>query len=321
MSKIKIFTCLLLATLVLAQPVSAKAATELSGKMVFHNYSSYDAEDSKLYVYDFSLMKLKCISKNWKEVKNPMNARLRKDGKAIVFMGQTRQGEWDIFEYTFSKSKPVNLTKGNGLDDEDPKYNVKGNKIVFKQSNPSGKGSRIVQYDCKSKKQTVLIKGSTEKSMPFYSNDGKKVYYVEGTGKNMTLMVGNTTGNKKKTGTVLYKKAGVQSYYPIASKDGKYLYFSRGYNSKNRADQIIRYDLKTGKTTSLKCNSKGYDCSDACPISSDYIIISSSKSGGKGGYDLYLVNIQTGKMTNLNKYQKKINTSLEELGCDYLEIK
>ena len=303
--------------LLCAVSLPAKAAPKLSGKIVFHNYSSYDAQDSRIFTYDFSADRLECISESWPGIKNPMNARFRKDGKAIVFMGQTQDDEWDIFEYTFGNKYPMNLTKGNGLDDEDPKYNAKGTKIIFKQGNPSGKGSRIVQYDVKTGKQKVLIKGSSEKSMPYYSKNGKKIYYVEGAGKNMTIMEADSKAKKKTKGKILYKKNKVQSYYPIPSGDGRYLYFSRGYSEKNGADQIIRYNLKNGKTKSLKCNSKNYDCSDACVISSKYIIVSSSKGGGKGGYDLYIVNTKTGKMTSLSEHG--INTPLEELGCDYLE--
>lgn len=294
--------------------IHANAALKLSGKIVFHNYSSYEAQDSKIYLYDFNTNKLSCISENW-NVKNPMNANFRKDGKAIVFMGQTSDDEWDIYEYTFGTQYPINITKGNDLDDEDPKYNSTGTKVIFKQQNPSGKGSRIVQYDLKNNKMKSLIKGSSEKSMPYYGKKDKKIYYVEGTGKNMTIMVSSRKGKKYKNGKILYQKKGVSSYYPIASRDGKYLYFSSGYSSRNSNDQILRYNIKNGKIKSLKCNSKKFDCSDACVISSKYIIVSSSKDSGKGGYDLYLVNIKTGRMTSLSKYG--INTNLEELGCDY----
>ncbi|WP_408071912.1 TolB family protein [Butyrivibrio sp. JL13D10] len=294
----------------------AHAHPNLTGKIVYHSYSDYNAGDSRLYLYDFSSDTHKCLSSNWTNVKNPMNACFRKDGKAIVFMGQTENGEWDIFEYTFADKKPINLTMGNDLDDEDPKYDSKGKNVIFKQSNPSGKGTRIVRYNLKSAKQKVLIRGSSIKSMPYYSKNGKKVYYVEGEDNKSSIRVADI--NKKKTKT-LYKKEGTQSYYPIVSNDGKYLFFSRGYSKKNNADQIIRYNLKNDTQKSLKCNSKYYDSSDTCCVSSKYIIISCSKDGGVGGYDLHLVNIKTGKMTSLSQYNSRINTPFEELGCDYYD--
>jgi len=310
-----IITVLAVTTLFLTIPFCPEAETGLSGKIVFHNYSSYDNADSRLYIYDFKTDALKCISENWTNVKNPMNANFGKDGQSIVFMGQV-DDEWDIFEYTNGALEPVNLTKGNGLDDEDPQYDPSGKNIIFKQSNPSGKGTRIVKYNRSKKKLTVLIKGRSEKSMPYYSKNGKQIYYVEGLGKKMSIYVAGKNGKNKK---LLYQKDGVQSYYPIVSDNGKYLYFSRGYSKKNRVDQIIRYNLKTGKAKSLKCNSKYFDCSDTCCVSSKYIIISCSKEEGTGGYDLYLVNTRSGKMTNLNTFNSKINTPLEELGCDYFE--
>ncbi|WP_026494812.1 TolB family protein [Butyrivibrio sp. WCD3002] len=316
------FLSLITIIVISSAPTIAHAAEKPKGKIVYHSYSDYNAQDSNIYLYDFGSDTLACLSTNWSDIKNPMNACFRKDGKAITFMGQTTDDEWDIYEYTFGEKNPRNLTKGNGLDDEDPKYDPKGKYIIFKQSNPKGKGTRIVRYSLKSSRQKVLITGSSEKSMPYYSKNGKKIFYVEGKGKNMFIKVasaGNKNGTSSKENRSLYKEAGVQSYYPIVSDNGKYLYFSKGYNKCNRVDQIIRYNLKTGKAKSLKCNSRHYDCSDACCVSSKYIIVSSSKKGGRGGYDLYLVNVKTGAMTSLSAFNQNINTPLEELGCDYYD--
>ncbi|WP_026493291.1 PD40 domain-containing protein [Butyrivibrio sp. XPD2002] len=297
-------------------PISGLAAYKPGGMIVFHSYSDYNAGDSRIFLYDFKSDTLKCLSENWKDIVNPMNACFRNDGKALVFMGQNRDGEWDIFQYELGADKPVNITEGNDLDDEDPKYDSKGKYIIFKQSNPSGKGTRIVRYSCRSGKTKVILKGSSEKSMPYYSKNGKKIYYTEGKGRKTSIKALDV---KSKEISMLYSKDGVQSYYPITGGNGKYLYFSRGYSKKNRVDQIIRYNLKTGKAKSLKCNSRHFDCSDACYVSSKYIIISSTKSGKEGGYDLYLVNVKSGGMTSLSNFNNHINTPMEELGCDYFE--
>ena len=315
MKRLTLLICILLLSVIII-PKTAFAIKKLSGRIVFHSYSNYDAGDSKLYLYNFGEDELTCLSSDWNNVKNPMNACFRKDGKAITFMGQSNNDEWDVFEYVFGEDRPINLTKENGLDDEDPKYDPKGKSIVFKQSNPSGNGTRIVRYSLKSSKQTILISGSTEKSMPYFNKNGKKIYYVEGNGRNMFIK--SFTISNKKISTV-FKSKGTQSYYPIVSDDGKYIYFSKGYSKNNRADQIIRYCIKNKKIKTLKCNSKKYDCSDTCCVSDKYIIVSSTKPGGKGGYDLYLVNTKTGSMTSLTKYNQLINTPLEELGCDYEE--
>ncbi|SFB05792.1 WD40-like Beta Propeller Repeat [Acetitomaculum ruminis DSM 5522] len=319
-------TCLLLAFLLLfvnifsfKNVITTEAATtkpKLTGKIVFHNYSDYYKGDSKMYIYDFAKNKLSCISKNWTNVINPMNAMFRKDGKAIVFMGETKDGEWDIFEYKFNGKNPTNLTKGNGLDDEDPKYSPNGKSIVYKRSNSSGKGTSIIEYNTVSKKRTVLIKGNTEKSMPYYSGDGKKLFYIEGSESNMYVRVADISNRKNIKTKKLYKKSGCHSYYPIADKSGRYVYFSRAYSKDNDSDQIVRYDLKNNKAKMMPFNKKDSDFSDTCIVSSKYLIVSSTV-GGHGAYDLYLVDTSGKVRINLDKYNKKINTKMNELGCDY----
>lgn len=295
--------------------VYAEKLPKMTGKIFFHSYSDYDAQDSQIYMYDFGNKSLKCISKNWKNVKNAMNVSIRPDGKAIVFMGQTATGEWDIFEYKLSNSKPTNLTKGNNRDDEDPKYDCTGKRIIFKQTNKTGEGTGIVQYTFSTKKFRKLISGTTEKSMPYFSDDGKKIFYVDGTGKKMKLMVATKKQNGYKS-EELYKKKDIQCYYPIVK--GSNVYFSRWYSADNQADQIYLYNTKNNKCKRLSFNSKNYDSSDACVISDRYMIVSSTKSGSKGGYDLFVADLETGKMTNLSSYYSKLNTVNNELGCAYI---
>lgn len=151
--------------------------------------------------------------------------------------------------------------------------------------------------------------------MPYYSQDGKKIFYVEGVGNKMKLMVATKTQNGYQS-KKLYSQKNVQCYYPIVK--GSNVYFSRWYSSSNEADQIYRYNTNSGKCQRLAFNGKNYDSSDACVISSKYLIVSSTKSSTKGGYDLFLADIETGKMINLSKYHSSINTIHNELGCAYI---
>ena len=58
----------------------------LMGRLIFHSYSCYSCNDSKLYLYNFAGKKLTLISSNWSVI-NAMNAHFSTDGNRIVFMG------------------------------------------------------------------------------------------------------------------------------------------------------------------------------------------------------------------------------------------
>lgn len=58
----------------------------LSGRLIFHSYSCYSCNDSKLYIYDFAANTIANISSGW-TINNVMNAHFSPDGKRIVFMG------------------------------------------------------------------------------------------------------------------------------------------------------------------------------------------------------------------------------------------
>ena len=109
----------------------------LTGRLVFHSYSCYGCNDSKLFIYNFSTNILTRVDANW-GMNNCMNAHFSPDGKKIVFMGTgTGTSNWDIFLWTInSTSPPTNLTAvlGSSSRDEDPKFSNSGNKIVFKHN-------------------------------------------------------------------------------------------------------------------------------------------------------------------------------------------
>ena len=56
---------------------------------------------------------------------------------------------------------------------------------------------------------------------------------------------------------------------------------------------------------------------DTYPVNSHTVIISSTKIGGIGQYDLYLAAVVTGKKWSLNLYNPYINSNNNELGACY----
>ena len=225
-------------------------------------------------------------------------------------MGISDSGQWDIYSYDLSEKVLTNITRNRRGSHEDPKYSPSGDTIVFKET--VGSKCRICEYTFEDKSFLVLKSSRTELSMPYYSKDGKSIYYVSGDGKKSRI-------NRLKGGrsSCLYQKKSVESYYPIASGFGNILYFSRWYSSKNHADQIYSLNLKNNKATRLKLNRKDCDTSDFCEVSRKYAIVSTT--GGDGSYDLHLVTVNGKKSIDLNKYCDKINTDKNELGADYRE--
>jgi len=291
-------------------------ATEIlpvnSGFMTYHSYSDYEAWDSNLYLFDFSSKVKTAISQSW-NIDHEMNAHISPDGTKIVFMGDNAGSprDWDIYLWEIgSANQPVNLTNVNGLRDEDPKFSPDGTKIIFKQAgdikemNLSG---TIVN--------SITTDGYTvEESMPYYTTNGLKVIYARGAGENSDIYIMNTDGTSK---TALFNVSQVTEYYPIVRDDTTFFY-SKWISAYNQNDQIMLGNMQNSTSTVLSVNDANSNNSDAYPVGSDYLVFASTRSGGTGGYDLYLGQISTGSVWNLNDYG--VNSSVEELGPCYFLI-
>jgi hypothetical protein len=277
----------------------------MKGKLIYHNYSTYDAGDSQIWLYDFSSKALSCISKNWTVVTNAMNAHFSPDGKQIVFMGIGKAtNTWDVFTYDLTKGgEPVNLTPSGNSRDEDPQYSPDGTRIVFKQN------GGLAEMNLATKSVTVLT--GSEYSMPAYNSAGTKIICSKGDGENSSLVVVDI---QTKAITTLYDEPGVQDYFPSAI-DASSFYYSRGYDSKNMVDQIYRGYWSGLKSERLKFNNTDGDYSDASHINSDWLVLSSDRPGTQGQYDLYIASTSTSEIHSLSEYNASINTGKNELGA------
>lgn len=288
---------------------SDKNRPELKGKMVYHHYTSYDAMDSKMYIYDFEENSLKCISEGWKNVKHPMNGHFSPNGDFVTFMGIGDGGTWDVFVYYFGEKQPVNLTLEGDYRDEDPKVSYDGNRIVFKRND------RISEINLEDRSLKVLssISGSGHHSMPYYTIDGKKAVCGCGSeGEDYIGLWDFATSTMK----VLYDRKGVVEYYPI-TLDAESFYYSAHVSQTNRHDQLYKGFIDGSPSQKLKFNNTNADYSDACPVSAGWLILCSTRSDSKGGYDLYIAHETSGAIYPLSDYNSSINTSLNELGADY----
>lgn len=292
----------------------------IKGKIVYHTYSDYIQRDSKLYIFDFETKENTCVSDKFQGVYHTMNADFGNNGSEITFMGLVNNEgneEWDIFRYNLETKQLDNLTKGNELRDEDPKYSPDGTKIIFKQGHWSQVLDEMVydimEMDLVSGGLKQITNDTNEESMPYYMSDGKSVYYAKGLDKSSQIYKVNLDNTNAIT--EIYAESGIRSYYPIVYNNT--LYFSKWYSESNKSDVIVKMDLNTNKITIPPFNSGDYNCSDACPISERYIIISSTIWEGKGGYDLYMADMETGEMWSMDLFNTDINDEKSQLGAAY----
>lgn len=276
---------------------------ELKGKLVFHSYTSYDTGDSQIFLYDFETNKLEQISSGW-NISNAMNAHFSPDGKSIVFMGiGAETNTWDIFLYDFTAAPPRNLTANGSTRDEDPKFSPDGKRIAFKRD------FRVAEMDLETLNVTIL--SPADYSMPYYNAGGTQLICSKGDGATSSIAVIDI---KSKTVKTLYDEPGVQDYYPINADETSF-YYSRGYAASNRVDQVYRGYWNGLKSKRLPFNSTDGDYSDAYPVNEKWVVISSTRTGSLGGYDLYIANVESGDIFPMTDYHPKINTSKNELGA------
>jgi Tol biopolymer transport system component len=302
----KIYRLALVATLVTLMH-SVFAQPSLTGKIVYHTYSDYNAWDSRIYVLDLSTGSRTNISAGW-NIDHEMNAHWSPDGTRLVFMGDVA-GEprnWDIFIWTVGTSQPVNLTNGGGRD-EDPKFSPDGQRIVFKRDNDLWQmqlNGAIIN--------NVTNTPNIEESMPYYTADGGSILYAPGVGAGSDIYRINTNGTGAQA---LVAQPNVQEYFPI-TRDNNSFFYTAWRNASNLNDQIYLKPYN-GSATLLPFNTSDANYSDAYAVGSQYVLFSSTRSGGKGGYDLYIANITSGQTWSLDSYNSSVNSSGHDLAAVY----
>ncbi len=288
-------------------PIDNMPQPVLTGKMVYHSYSCYNCSDSKLYLYNFSTNELTLLSQNW-TITNPMNAHFSPDGTKIVFMGMAKPTlNWDVFIYTLGTNvQPQNLTKNSLARDEDPKFSPDGTKIVFKQNGV------LKEMDTLGNILRTFSVPNTEASMPYYTVDGNSILYSGSEANNLATadiikysILNNTTQS-------LAAVPKINEYYPITVDVNTFL-----FTQSTTSDQVYLGYFNGTPSLKLAFNESDSDFSDAFPVNSHTVVLSSTRAGGRGQYDLYLADEISGKKWSLNIYNPYINSSNNELGACY----
>ncbi len=277
---------------------SAANENKLNGWLMWHSYTDYFALDSRLYVKDPD----GAITELTGDFKHAMNGDFGNTPEDIVFMAIDNSiDEWDI--YLYRSGVITNLTPNSGFRNEDPKFSPDGKNITFKRGFWSKEENDFVYnlaiLEPESGEVTILTDDVYEEAMPYYSNDGKYIYYTDYTNNPGSICKLNL--DDKSTETV-YAEANVCAYYPIISDQT--LYFAKWYSAENHTDMIIRYDGE--EFTEMPFNSAEYNCSDPCPIDENKMIYSGTQNGN---YDLYYFDGE--KSLPLDD----INTDTNELGA------
>jgi Tol biopolymer transport system component len=287
-------------------PVDNTPQPVLTGKMVYHSYSCYNCNDSKMFLFNFSTNERTVLSQNW-TITNPMNAHFSPDGTKIVFMGVSQTtNSWDIFIYTLgTMSQPKNLTQNSVGRDEDPKFSFDGTKIIYKTN------GILKEMDTAGTILKTFTVPNSEASMPYYTTDGNSIVYSGNESKNATadIIKYNILDG---TTQPLAKMVNSNEYYPIVIDADTFL-----FSQSTTSDQVYLGYFNGTIAVRLPFNESDADFSDAYPVDSHTILLSSTRPGGLGEYDLYLADKITGKKWSLNLYNPYINSGNNELGGCY----
>lgn len=265
-----LLTILAMSAVTAGIPASAEQPMP-EGWLLWHSYTAYSAGDSRLFVRspegDISEIKGSFV--------HAMNGSFGNNPGTIVFMAiDPDVDEWDVFLYDDGTIQ--NLTEHSGYRNEDPKWSPDGKSIVFKRgfwnTQVNDFTYNLALLDVASHTVTPLTDDMAEEAMPFFSDDGKDLYYTQYDGA-----VGSIMRMHMETGTVetVFAEKGVNAYYP-AEREGS-LYFTKWHSADNHHDEIIR--LQGDGMERMAFCAEDSDCSDACPVKGDSLIYSSTLHG------------------------------------------
>lgn len=160
----------------------------------------------------------------------------------------------------------------------------------------------------------------TEESMPYFSDDGKTIYYSKGANRDSDIykLSYSIAGSQLLVGQAVPVAAnqGLAEFYPSVYKNT--LLYVGWTNTATRKD-FIQLATSYSTPTVLKLNDCNADNSDPEQINDSYIFFSSTRAN-PGYYNLYFGNINTGQVWSLNKFG--INTTQkQQLGADYTAMR
>jgi len=154
--------------------------------------------------------------------------------------------------------------------------------------------------------------------MPYFSADGKSVFYSQGAGVTSNIYQINFKfkANQLIVGSpsLIAGRQDVAEFYPIVK--GSALFYVGWKDTTNRHDQIYFRTsvLWNSQPVELALNNCNEENSDPAPVDSSYLIFSSTRNDDF--YHLYLGNINTGQVWSLNRFGVN-QAQKNQLGATY----
>ena len=280
----------------------------LNGRIAYHSYSGYLAApvggaDGNIFIYNLNTTDQRNLTGSH-PVQNCMNPHFSPDGSKITFMaiqsGSPRAySSLEIYLYDLAEEQLLRLTH-NSIADEDPKFAPNGRTIVFKRN------GQIWTMGTDGSNEQQVTTTSDEKSGPNFSPDGSKIVYWSNAGSAADIWWMSANGQNP---SEIVASTGIQEYYPIFRDLDRILY-TRWESISDQHDKVYQYSIGTAQNDRLQINVTGTEDSDPFPVSSTLIGFSSQRSGGKGGWDVYI-----GESTNSTYYSiSQINSVHHDLG-------
>jgi Tol biopolymer transport system component len=298
----------------------------LDGRLVYHTYFNYGDGSSKLFLKDFRNNTLTQLNQKHWNIDDPMNAYFSPDGRYLTFMGK-QNARWNIFIWPIgSPFAPINLSRHDQTtlgSSEDAKFSRDGQYLVYKKDGDLMLGHLNFSASTISFDRTWYITHNayiTEESMPYFSDDGKTIYYSKGANRDSDIYKLNYSiaGSQLLVGQAepVAAKPGLAEFYPSIYKN-TLLYV--GWTDANARKDFIQLATPSSTSTVLRLNDCNADNSDPEQVDDSYIFFSSTRTN-PGYYNLYFGNINTGQVWSLNKFG--INpTQKQQLGADYTTMR
>lgn len=292
----------------------------LSGRMIWHSYDSYGFTGVQSWMADFDAGMVREITPA--RLAGAMNYHFSPDGQRVVVMADDNDATmvsgttaWDIFVADVTATGLANITKltngqVDGSRNEDPKFSSDGQVIIFKRNLNEIVAIHMMNLLVNGTDQaptlTPLLTNTTEIGMPYFLVGSTTDFlYADDVMNAVGCFCGGTPG-------LLYS-VGSKGYYPIAI-DGVNFYFTGGQG----ADAIYRGD--TAATPAVRAAFitdalLTYEFADPYPLGNDWLVHTSTRSGGGGGgYDLWIGNFTSGETYPLTDWIAGANRSNSDLG-------
>lgn len=267
--------------------ISSKAELRLeqvpikSGKVAF-TYTVKDQSD--IYLLDFSTSTIRPLIVSNVADEYPVWSP---NGKQLVFYSD-RTGDREIFLAGADGGNIRQLTSSPGID-EDPDWSPDGTEIVFR-SEREGKGSNLYLMKTDGSNVRQITEGKKINSVPRWSPTGKQILYstnIDWPGWDIMLLNLETKARTQVT-------KGIRTFCHASwNPDGTSFIFSSG--GGNSIDLWIE---ELGKPSVRVTDREGREY-DAVFKDKTTIIYVAELNKGAGDYQLFLMNLQTKKSTQI----------------------